>query len=286
MTQDVLGQIRAALPRLSAAEARVAGRILDDPRGSVELTIAQLADASGASQATVNRLCHSIGYSGYRPFRLELAAATSFEEATRARFDLGESDIDPSDGARAVATKIAYQETSAIEHTARELDLGALDAVAAAVRAAGRIDVFGVGASALTAQDLQQKLARIGLPSFTATDPHLALSSAALRSAGDVAIAISHTGETPDTIRPLDAARRAHATTVAVTNFPGSTLAGAADHVLTTHARESPFRSGAMSSRIAQLTVVDILFIRVAQLDPAATAAALSRTFDAVRGRD
>ncbi|WP_040167912.1 MurR/RpiR family transcriptional regulator [Microbacterium gorillae] len=285
VTGDVLGRVRDAVPDLSAAENRVAQFIIREPQHVVELTITDLATATGVSQATIARFAQGLGYTGYREFRLALAGATSREEAARARFALSESEIDDADPAREVATKIAYQESMAIEQTARELDLDAVDRVAAAVVAADRIEVFGVGASALTAQDLQQKLVRIGLRASFSLDGHLALTSAALMGERSVAIAVSHTGETDETIRPFEIAAAAGSALVAVTNVPTSSLARVADEVLLTRARESPYRTGAMSSRIAQLTLVDILFVRVAQRMPAEMSVALERTYDATRSR-
>ena len=151
--------------------------------------------------------------------------------------------------------------------------------------AARRIDIFGVGASAFVGQDLQQKLHRIGLIAFIWTDVHAALTAAALLGPGDVAVAISHSGETPDAVEPLEAAGELGATTVALTNFPRSTLAESAGIVLTTCARETPFRSGATVSRIAQLAVVDCLFVGVAQRSYPDTHSALERTRAAVRSR-
>ncbi|MBO0776388.1 MAG: MurR/RpiR family transcriptional regulator, partial [Actinobacteria bacterium] len=90
---------------------------------------------------------------------------------------------------------------------------------------------------------------------------------------------------TADTIESLSQARRQHATTIAVTNFPGSPIAQVADHVLTTAARETTFRSGAMASRIAALTVVDCLFVAVAQRNYRKTLESLERTYAAVRPR-
>jgi len=150
---------------------------------------------------------------------------------------------------------------------------------------ARRIDVYGVGASGLIALDLQQKLHRIGRVAFAWTDPHLALTSAALLTEGDVAVAISHSGTTQDTVDLLALADRNGATTVAVTNFPRSPLAELGDHVLTTAARETTFRSGAMASRLAQLTVIDCVFVGVAQRTYQETRAALDATYAAVRGR-
>ena len=84
-------------------------------------------------------------------------------------------------------------------------------------------------------------------------------------SAGDVAIGISHTGTTIDTVDALRVAQDRAATTIAVTNFEGSAIASLGDIVLLTAARETTFRSGSMSSRIAQLALVDCLFAAVAQ---------------------
>ncbi|WP_350348988.1 MurR/RpiR family transcriptional regulator [Agromyces sp. G08B096] len=265
MSPDVLSGVRQALPRLSSSEARVAEAIIDDPSLVVDLTITDLARRCGTSLSTVARFCQTLGYTGYREFRMAVASAVSREQAERDRFGLAESDISPDDAATEVIAKIAFQETLAIEQTAQGLDATALDRVADAIASARHVDLYGFGASGLTAQDLQQKLARIGVSAACSVDIHLALVSAALRAPGDVAIAVSHTGETTETLDALQVARGAGAFTVAVTNSPESPIAEAADVVLATHARESSYRMGAMSSRIAQLALVDFLFVRVAQ---------------------
>lgn len=285
MSADVLTLVRQAVPRLSATEARIARAVLEHPERVVDLTISELAAVCDASQATIARFCQGIGYSGYREFRLAVAAATSREQAARERFELTESEVNPSDSVQEVVAKIAYQETSAIEQTARQLDVVALDAVVAVVVGAARIDLYGVGSSSLTAQDLQQKLSRIGLTAFCSVDSHLALASAALQKPGNVAIGVSHSGETLETTHALAVARAAGATTVAITNFPESSIAGVSDIVLTTQARENFYRSGAMASRIAQLALVDFLFVRVAQQMYDQMTESLRRTYEAVRSQ-
>jgi DNA-binding MurR/RpiR family transcriptional regulator len=142
-----------------------------------------------------------------------------------------------------------------------------------------------VGASGFVALDLQMKLQRIGRPAFAWPDPHMAISSAALRGSGDVAIGLSHTGTTVDTIDALREARSHGAATAAVTNFPWSPITEVADFVLITAARETAFRSGATTSRIAQLTVVDCLFVTLAQQDLPGTRVALERTFAAAQAK-
>lgn len=181
--------------------------------------------------------------------------------------------------------KITHADARAVEETGAQLSTEKLGAVVDAVVAARRIDIYGVGASAFVALDLQQKLHRIGRIVYAWPDPHSAVTSAALLQRGDVAIGISHTGTTVDTIESLAEARKQQAATVAITNFPLSPIARAADHVLTTAARETTFRSGAMASRIAALTVVDCLFVAVAQRNYKQTLRNLERTYAAVKAR-
>ncbi len=146
------------------------------------------------------------------------------------------------------------------------------------VATARRVDIYGMGASALAGQDLHHKLHRIGLVSFMWSDGHLAVTSAAVLQAGDVAIAISHTGSTVDTVDALRVARRRGAATIAVTNFERSPLAATGDVVLTTAARETTFRSGTMASRIVQLALVDYLYAGVALRSYRQTLESLERT--------
>ncbi|QUB99287.1 MurR/RpiR family transcriptional regulator [Cellulosimicrobium cellulans] len=283
MTADGLVRIRQALPSLRPAEARIAEAVLADPAAVVGKTITELAALVGTSQATVVRFCRAVGYAGYPEFRIDLAQATSRRAVEQERANVAHGEIDPDDTLHDVVTKIAFHEARTIEETARMLDLDALEQVTAAVAQATRIDLFGVGSSGLTAQDLAQKLQRIGLLCFASPDPHVQLQSAALLADGAVAVGVSHSGLTVETNDALRIARDRGATTVAVTNFPESPLVEHADLVLTTTARETQFRSGALSSRIAQLALVDFLFVRVAQRLYDRTTANLRATYEAVQ---
>lgn len=285
MDDDVLALVRRSVPRLSAAEARVAETILGDPTLVVDLAINDLAKLCRTSLSTVARFAQSLGFSGYRELRVAVARTVTLAQAQQARFGLDTTAIDPDDEPSAIAAKLAAQEIDAIEKTALGLDSDALDRVARALVAARHVELFGQAASSLTAQDLQQKLARIGCSASHSADPHLALTAASLRTADDVVIAFSHGGETQEVVRAVEVARDAGALSVAVTSAPDSTLALSADAVLLTHAQESPFRMAAMSSRIAQLALVDILFVRVVQHRGEPVVIPLQLTHDAAASR-
>jgi DNA-binding MurR/RpiR family transcriptional regulator len=275
-----LVRIRSLLPGLARAEQRVAKVVLDNPSSVARRSITEVADAAGTSETTVTRFCKAIGVGGYPELRIALAADTARTEM-RVDRDLG-GEIAPDDDLATVVGKVTFADARAVEETAAQLEVDVLQRVADAIAAAGRVDVYGVGASAFVAADLQQKLHRIGRVSFAWNDTHIMLTSAAVLGPGDVAIGISHTGATTDTVETLRVAREHGATTVALTNFPTSPITEVADLVLTTAARETTFRSGAMASRIAQLTVIDCLFIGVAQKHLDRAMRALDDTREAV----
>ena len=276
--------IRALLPDLQPSMRQVAEQVLADTGATATLTVTALALASGVSEATVIRFCKAIGFAGYPQLRLALAAESGRAAGAGAGRAL-DTDIRPGDDLAQVVEKIAFADARAVEETGAQLDIVVLDRVIDAVVRAQRVDLYGVGASAYVALDLQHKLHRIGRVAFAWSDTHVALTSAALLRPGDVAIGISHTGTTTDTIDAVAEARSHGATTVALTNFPRSPIAQAAEHVLTTAARETTFRSGATASRLAQLTVVDCLFVGVAQRTYGQTVAALDATRAAVAPR-
>ncbi|MEV6242559.1 MurR/RpiR family transcriptional regulator [Lentzea sp. NPDC051838] len=277
-----LVRIRSLLPGLARAEQRVAKVVLENPATVAHRSITEVAEQAGTSETTVTRFCKAIGVGGYPELRIALAADTARSQA-RANHDMG-GDIGPGDDLKQVVGKVAFADARAVEETAEQLDIESLDKVVQAVAGARRVDVYGFGASAFVAFDLQQKLHRIGLTCFAWNDTHIALTSAAVLTPADVAVGISHTGSTVETVEALRVAKEAGATTVALTNFPRSPITEVADLVLTTAARETTFRSGAMASRIAQLTVIDCLFIGVAQHHVDSAKTALEATYEAVSG--
>jgi DNA-binding MurR/RpiR family transcriptional regulator len=258
----------------------VAEQVLADARAAAALTISELAVAANTSETTVLRFCKRLGLPGYPQLRLALA-----EESAQPRVSAAKtSDISAKDTIDDIIAKVSFVDASAVEETAQQLDRQALADAASAIAGAKRVDIYGIGASAIVGTDLQQKLHRIGVMAFAWNDPHIALTSATLLARKDVAIGISHSGTTKETIEALEAAGKRGATTIAITNFPVSRLAATADLVLTTAARETSLRSGATASRIAALTVVDCLYIAVAQRHLKRARKAVEETRDAVSG--
>lgn len=284
-TPPLVLRLRGMRGDLQPALGRIADLIADSPARVAGMTIGDLAGEAGCSEATVVRFARELGFRGYRDLRFRLHEEAVAAEAGRGSAEEEPGDIDPADDLATMVAKIAAADARAVQDTVQGLDLATLDRVAGAIAAARRISLFGVGASGLAAMDEQQKLSRVGLQATAYTETHSALPAAALLGPGDVALAFSHTGRTREV---LDAARLAldgGAQLIAVTGSVGSPLAEMTEHVLATSAVESELRSGATASRIAQLTVVDCVFVAVAARLPDFGRTALARTRQALETR-
>ncbi|MDJ0384620.1 MurR/RpiR family transcriptional regulator [Streptomyces sp. G-G2] len=277
-------KIRTLGPSMTRSMHAVAEAVAADPAGCSQLTVTALAARSGTSEATVVRTARLLGYPGYRDLRLALAAIAARQESGAA--PAVTADIAVDDPIADVVAKLAHEERQTLADTAAGLDHAQLAAAVTALASARRIDIYGVGASALVAQDLAQKLLRIGLIAHAHSDPHLAITNAVLLSPGDAAVAITHSGSTGDVVEPLRHAFERGAATIAITGRPGGPVVHYADLVLATSAaRETELRPAAMSSRTSQLFVVDCLFVGIAQRTYETAAPALAASYEALAPR-
>lgn len=269
-------RIRTSFPSLRPSEQKVAKFILDNTELVVELSVTEVARRSDVSDATVVKFSQRIGYTGFQEMKISLAK----ELPAHTRNIYGE--IAPGDDLQTLKEKIFALNKTALEETCRILDQSKLEQAVLALTEARQVHICGVGASGTVAMDAEQKFMRIGIPCHAYIDPHIAAAMAALLRPGDVAIGISHSGATRDTVEALQTAQRAGATTICLTNFINSPVSRNADITLLTAVQETDFRSGAMASRVAQLSIVDVLFVAVAQARYELSLACLDKTRAAV----
>lgn len=280
---SIQSTIDASVDTLSPSLARIARVVRENPAIVVDNTINELADVCDTSVASIVRFCRAIGFAGYAPFRMAVATELGKQAAqfsTSAGFG---SDIARADTLPQMASKIAALEILAIEETVGGLDFDVLERIVEVIDRASRILLYGVGASQFVAEDLGHKLLRIGRNAVVLSDPHEAVAVASLEIPGTVAIGFSHLGETKESLRFIEVAAENGAVTMGLTAAKESSLARAAQHVLFTEVRETAFRAGAMVSRIAQLAVVDCIFVGVAQRRHDDTIDALRRTREATK---
>jgi DNA-binding MurR/RpiR family transcriptional regulator len=261
------------------AEKTIADFVLESPERIVQMSISELARDAGAGESTVIRFCRSLGYGGYQEFKLRLA------QDLVAPVEFIHEKISFKDTVDELAQKIFQTNLGAVEATMRALDRGMVEVAARAIAEARRIDLYGVGYSSFTALDGKLKLARLGLRADCYGDAHLQAMACATLSQGDVAIGISHSGSTKDVVDALAAARKAGAVCVAITNFCPSPLTKAADIVLLTSAPESPLGGEVLTSRIAQLCVIDVLSVAAAVMLGEGCLDLIRKTSEAVKDK-
>ena len=272
-------RLQGAYSGLRAAEQRVADFILKHPDELIYLTVTELAERTNTSESTVVRLCQKIGYKGYQEFKIVLAR------------DLVEPEteiyaaIESGDDLATVKSKVFQANGQALRDTIEVLDDEQLERAVDALSAARRIDVYGVGGSGPLALDAYHKFLKLGLQAIALSDGDLMAMSSALLGKGDVAFGISHTGASRDVTDALSRARGNGATTICITHRSSSPITKVADVVLVTAAKQTAFRSDASSSRIAQLTIIDTLYVGVAHKNHDRSLDMIERTRDATASK-
>ncbi len=255
--------------QLNKTEKKVADYILKNIDNIFRYPLSELANLSGTSQGAWVRFCKSIGFDGMKDLKKSLFVELNdtITENENASPQLQFTDIKEHSTYISMAETVCLSSIQAIESTLKLFDEVMLSNVVDKITHAKAIRIFGVGASGLVADDLYYKLLRIGYNVSFNHDTHISLTYASTISTEDVAIFISNTGETKEILETLDFAKNNGAITLAITKFGKSSLAQSVDYVLYTSSPEIYKRSGAMSSRIAQLVITDILFTAIANKD-------------------
>ncbi len=262
LPETLLQQLRMAMASLRVGERKVAQYILDRPEAVPQLTVVELGRASGVSEATVLRLCQTLGFRGYTDFKRRLIADLAASRALGAEVAAQPyADVQESDSVAELLYKVLRMDIQALVDTASAVRVEQFDRAVCLLNEARRIECYGVGGSGPVVQDAAYRLLRVGLDARCATDSHLQVVHAALLRQEDVALCISHSGETQDTLDALLVAHDAGAKTIVITGFPDSPLARAADVTLVTATIGSRWRGDEVPARIAQLCLIDALCV-------------------------
>ncbi|MGZ6530138.1 MAG: MurR/RpiR family transcriptional regulator [Tumebacillaceae bacterium] len=256
-----LGRIRAAYPGLSDKFQRIATHILEHPHDVLHLSISQLAEVTGCAEATIFRLCKQLGFRGYQDLKIALA-----KEVVEQPVQNIHEEVVQSDNMVTVAQKVFQANIAGLHDTLQLLEAGALERAVQLLHGAQRVEFYGNGGSASIAQDALHKFMRTGLSCAVHTDSHLQVMAAGLLQPGCVAVGISHSGSNKDILEALQVAKEAGASTIVITSYRKSALSQLADVVLYTSTRETAFRTEAMSARLAQLCLIDTLYVGVSLL--------------------
>ncbi|EYD74296.1 hypothetical protein Rumeso_04160 [Rubellimicrobium mesophilum DSM 19309] len=257
--RNVLEVIRAVQADLRKSERRVAEVVLADPQRVLGSTISETAEMAGVSQPTVIRFCTAIRCDGYQDFKIRLAQSLALGTSAT------HSAIAEEDSPEEVASKIFDYTMTSLDWARHRLDMVAVNAAVDLILGADHLEFFGFGASAIVAQDLQQKFPLFGIPCSATMDSHQQIMAASMMRPGGVAVAISNTGATRTVVELARLAREQGAKVIAVTGSMESALLNYADVVINVETLDNTDVFTPTTSRIAALVVADILSTLVAR---------------------
>lgn len=259
---------------MSPTARRIAEFIIGQAADVVHMSVTEVAERAGASEGSVVGLCQQLGARGFQ--QLKIALARDLVQPVQFIHE----DLSRDDGMRTVLDKVFASDIQALQDTLKVLDTVQMGRAVNAITGAKRVEIYGIGSAAPIAEDTNYRLMRIGIETKAVVDSHVQAISASLTGKGVTTITISHSGSTIETITATRLAKSAGATTICITNYGKSPLLAHADIVLHTMARETKFRTEAMTSRIAQLGIVDALIAAVALATYDNSVDMIARTFE------
>lgn len=272
--ENALSRIRVGYSAMAKGARRIADFILEDPARIIKMSVTELSEATESSEGSIINFAKMLGLSGFQQLKLSLA-----QESIQPVQYIHE-DLIRQDGVETACRKIFHSGIQALRDTLSVLDAKALSDAVKILRNAKRIEIYGIGSSAPIAEDAHYRMLRIGLEAKVVTDSHIQAISASRTDKSVAVLTISHSGATHETVTSTRLAREAGAKTVVITNYARSPIQAHADVVLFTMARETLFRTEAMTSRIAQLCVLDALIAVLALADYDRATEVLKQTFD------
>ena len=254
--------MRGSYAYMTRTEKRIADYVSANMDAVMEQTISELAAAVGSSEITISRFCKKLGFSGLQSFKIALAAELHTQT------DMVYQDIDAADTREVVVQKVFHNIADGLSDTLKLLDYAAIERAVGLLRAARRIADYGFGNSATVCRDIETRFLRFGMVVQAYSDAHQQATSAALLTAGDAVIAVSHTGATIELLDTVRTARQAGAAVIVITSHAHSPLAKLGDVVLHGMGREVHYSSEAVSSRLIHMAITDALYTLMAMQSP------------------
>ncbi|CAG9411974.1 MurR/RpiR family transcriptional regulator [Providencia alcalifaciens] len=250
-------KLESLLTRGKGTEQRIAKFLLEYRDSLVAMNAAELAREAGVSSASVIRFARQMGYRGYPEFKVDYLSDEKQHKAESLYGNLSRND----DTAQIIA-KSGQLFISAIEKSLELLEPAAVDAVAQKLVEAKRIVLFGIGSSAIVANDIFHKLIRVNKSALFSPDLHVQLSYSANLGEGDLAIAVTARGNTPEVNRMLKSAHENGCTTIALTRFGQDDAARLADLTLPYYYDEQHSQLGVITPQVLQMVIFDTLFFK------------------------
>lgn len=251
--ESTIHRIRRLYPEMGPGEKKIADYILNNTSNILECSVTTLAKLSGCGDATVVRFSRRVGYDGFQALKIGIASEMGATSSVS-------SEIGTDDTCFEIYKKHVEDIRYTLQNTETVLDADMLERAAKSIMNAQRIVIFGLGNSAAIATDAAHKLLRVGLNAQACCDNHLQAIIASHLDRNSVVIGISHSGSSKDVVEALRLSKIGNATTICITNHDSSPIVAASDIALFTKSEETRYSILALSSRIAQLAILDAIY--------------------------
>ncbi|MDS0886411.1 MurR/RpiR family transcriptional regulator [Raoultella ornithinolytica] len=251
--ENLLLRLRQGVSGYSPTQQKLGEFVLGDPAKVLYLTITELARESETSEASVTRLCRTLGCKGYNEFKMALALDIQQGQPTQRSGD----EID----------NVVNESVQALLDTAKLLDRALLEQAAQALHQANAVQIYGVAASAILGEYLHYKLLRLGKPAQLFSDMHRAAMNATTLSKNTLVVAISSSGSTRDLLHVVKLARKRGVQVLSLSNTPRSPLASLSDIQLVAAKPEGPLSAGALNAKVGVMLLVELLTTSLIALD-------------------
>ena len=258
---DVIEYIKENYSSFTDREKKIGDYLIKTKEGILELSARDIADKTNTSAPTVVRFAKKLGFNSLNEMKLKLSLSLEKKDEYK-RFQYLDNNLDT----KSLVYGIKDSLISAIDKTIALIDEKELERAIDALVKAENIYIFSIGSSGLVGLDLYYKLSRINKRCTANMDMHIQLTSSVLINEKDVAIAISYSGETREILKCIENAKGNGAFTISITKAcVNNKLEALSDITLKVPSQENLLREGAISSRMSQLAIIDILFLGVAR---------------------
>ena len=270
--KSVLIRAKQYRQNASGAEQGALDYILEHPAEIPRLSVKRLSELSYSSPSTIVRLCRKLGFDGFK----DVQNSVLYELAARAPVPSRDVQSLSEDGSD-IIDSVTYRNIASLEDSRKLVDNEALSKAVDYICNADTVLLFGLGASLLVAQDAYLKFIRIDKRCSCCEDIHSQYVLARNARPTDAALIISYSGRTEEICRCADILVEQGTPIIAITRFEPSPISRLATCCLPVVATEELYRSGAMSSRISQLNMIDILYTACVNRDPAKNSQQMAR---------
>ncbi|MFB5760264.1 MurR/RpiR family transcriptional regulator [Paenibacillus medicaginis] len=275
---QILSRIENVMPKLTQSEQKVARFVLSAPEEVVFMSVHEMADRSLSSSASVVRFCRSMGLKGFPELKVALSADLANDQKS------GYYDLNKNDSSANLVDKILSNAVQSLRDTVGLLDIEMIEKAAQSLYNAPAIFAYGVGASALVAEDIAQKWLRLGKNAYALSDVHVLTMSMANAPKGSVFIGISYSASTREVLQLMKFANKTGLVTISFTGFGRSELSEISDFSLyTSLAPEAKVRSAATGSKHSQFFIIDVLYYVCASMDIETSLDKIQKTRDAIQ---